>query len=455
MGTTSATSSLSSAAAGTSSFNAQQYVAQLIASEQGPEQLMQQQVSTLSDQSTALGTLSTQMTTLQNAVFALNDFQGALAAKQATSSNDAVATATADATATAGSHTLTVSSLATTSSAYSNTLADGNTTFATGSFQVQVGAAAPVTVTVDSSNNTLTGVANSLNALNAGFSASVVTDASGARLSLVSGSSGAPGDLTISNNTTGLTLTKSVTGANAAFTLDGISLQSASNTATGILPGVTIDLAGASASPVTLTVAPDTGQATTAIQSFVTAYNAVIGTLNQQFTYDPTTQTTGPLGSDTMVMQIQQQMLSDAAFAVPGNGAFTNLAAVGVDMNSDGTLSVNSATLSASMAANYSGVQNFFQQASPSGFAANFSNDITNITDPTQGPIAVDQQGIQQTTTSLNQAIADFQANLNSQQQQLLQVYSQVAVTLQQMPNTLNSINSQLSSLSTSKSSGG
>jgi flagellar hook-associated protein 2 len=328
MGTTSGISST-----GSSSFNAQQYVAQLIATEQGPEQLMQQQVATLSDQSTALGALSTQLTTLQNAVFALNDFQGALAAKQASTSNSAVATATADTSATVGAHTLSVTNLATTSSAYSSTLADGNTTFATGSFQVQVGTNAAVTVTVDSTNDTLNGLATALNSLDAGFTASVITDASGARLSLVSGTSGAPGDLTISNDTTGLSFTKAVTGADAAFTLDGISLQSSSNSATGVLQGVTINLAGVSASPITLTVAPDTSQATTAIQSFVTAYNAAIGTLNQQFAYNATTQSTGPLGSDTMVMQIQQQLLGDAAFAVPGNGAYTNLASIGVDMN--------------------------------------------------------------------------------------------------------------------------
>lgn len=442
MGTTSAISST-----GSSSFNAQQYVSQLIASEQGPEQLMQQQVATLSDQSTALGSLSTELTALQNAVFTLNDYQGALAAKQATSSDASVATATADTSATIGAHTLSVANLATTSSEYSNTLANGTTTFTTGSFQLQVGTNSPVTVTVDTTNDTLNGLATTINGLNAGVTASVITDASGARLSLVSGTSGAPGDLTISSNTTGISFTKAVTGTDASFTLDGISLQSSSNSATGVLQGVTINLAGVSASPITLSISPDTSQATTAIQTFITAYNNVIGTLNQQFAYDPTTQSTGPLGSDTMVMQIQQQLLGDAAFSVSGNSGYTNLASLGVSMNEDGTLSLDTATLNASMAANYPAVLNFFQQASPAGFAANFNTDLTNITDPSVGPIAVDQQGISQTTASLNQAIADFQARLDAQQQELMQIYSQVAVTLQQMPGTLNAINAQLSGL--------
>jgi len=432
---------------GSTAFNAQQYVAQIIASEQGPEQLMQQQVSTLSTQATALGNISTQLTALQGSVFTLDDFQGALAAKLASSSDSTVATATADSSAATGSHTLTVSNLATTSSAYSNTLADGNTAFATGSFQIQVGGGTATTITVDGTNDTLTGLANTINGDTLGVTASVVTDANGARLDLVSNTSGAPGDITLSNNTTGLTLTKAVTGQNAAFTLDGVSLASTSNAATGILQGVTIDLQGASGSPVTISVSPDTTQATGAIQSFVSAYNAVIQSLNTQFAYDPNTQSTGPLGSDGTIMQLQQQLLGDAAFAISGNAGDTNLASIGVNMNEDGTLTVDSSALNASMASNYNAVLNLFQQVTPAGFGQNFDNDLLTLTDPTQGPLAVDQQGITQTTAGLNQQIADFQTQLDAQQQELLQQYSQVAVTLQEMPTMISQVQSQLASV--------
>src|SRR6185437_14112988 len=258
-----------------------------------------------------------------------------------TSSNSAVATATADATANAGTHSLVVSNLASTSSQYSNTLADGNTAFGTGSFQVQVGAGTATPITVDSTNDTLSTLAASINSQNLGVSASVITDASGSRLSLVSGTSGAPGQITISNNTTGLTFSQAVAGVNANFTLDGVALSSTSNTATGVLPGVTLNL-----------------QATTAIQNFVSAYNTVIQSLNTQFTYNPNTQSTGPLGSDSVVMQLQQSLLGDAAFSVSGNSGITNLAAIGISMNEDGTLSVDSSTLNATMNSNYGAVLN-------------------------------------------------------------------------------------------------
>ncbi|MGH9416162.1 MAG: flagellar filament capping protein FliD [Terriglobales bacterium] len=445
----SALSSVTGAGASTggSTFNPQQFVAEIIQSEEGPENLMQQQVSDLSAQGTALSTISTQLQALQSAVFALNDFQGALAAKTVTSSDSSTVTATADSTASAGTHTLTVASLATTSSEYSNTLADGNTAFTNGSFDVQVGSGSPVAVTVDSSNDTLSGLASSINGQGIGVSASVVTDASGSRLSLVSNSSGAPGDLTISNNTTGLTFTKAIAGQNASFTLDGVSLSSTSNAASGMLQGVTLNLQGVNTNPVSLVVAPDSTQATTAVQNFVTAYNTVISNLNSQFAYDPTTQSTGPLGSDSTMMQLQQQLLGDAAYTVAGNGADTNLASIGVSMNEDGTLSVDTSTLSAAMDSNYSQVQNFFQQVSPAGWAQNFNNDLLNTTDPSQGAVAVDQNGITQSISAINQQISDFQTNLDSQQQQLLQVYSQVAVTLQEMPMMLSQVQGQIASL--------
>lgn len=446
MSTSSSPLSGISGAASTGNFNAQAYVQAIIQSESGPEQLMQQQVSVLSDQASALSTISSQLSALQTAVLALNDFQGALAAQQATSSNTSVATATAGTGATAGTHSLTVSALATTSSEYTNTLANGDTTFTTGSFSLQVGSNTATTITVDSTDDTLNTLATAINGQNLGVTASVITDSSGARLSLVSNTTGAPGNLTISSNTTGLTFTQAVQGVNASYKLDGIALSSTSNNITGALAGVTLNLTGTTSSPVTITVAPDTSQATTAIQNFVTAYNTVIQSLNQQFTYDPTTQSTGPLGSDQTVMQLQQNVLSDASYSISGNSGYTNLASIGISMNEDGTLTVDSGQLSAAMAANYSAVQNLFQQISPTGFAQNFTNDLTNLTAAT-GPVAEDQQGITQETNDLNQQIADFQANLNAQEQQLMQVYSQVAVTIENLPNLLSQTQGELAKL--------
>ena len=79
----------------------------------------------------------------------------------------------------------------------------------------------------DASAGTLNDLASYINGLGAGVTANVVNDSSGARLSIVSNSSGTANDITISGET-GLNFTRASTGADASLTVDGIPIDSAS-----------------------------------------------------------------------------------------------------------------------------------------------------------------------------------------------------------------------------------
>ena len=135
--------------------------------------------------------------------------------------------------------------------------------------------------------NTLSGLASYINGQNLGVTASVVTDAGGARLSIASNSSGGGGDFTVSNDTVGLGFTKPVTGVNASVTVDGVPISSATNTVTSAIPGVTLNLLAAPpATNVAVTIAPDTTQISGAINTFVSSYNAVVQAINAQYAVD-------------------------------------------------------------------------------------------------------------------------------------------------------------------------
>jgi flagellar hook-associated protein 2 len=362
-------------------------------------------------------------------------------------------TATANPGATLGTHSITVSQLATDSSYYTGELASADTTFGAGQFTLQVGTGTPVTITVDNTDNTLNGLAAYINnnSQSLGVTANVISDSNGSRLSLVSNTTGAPGDLVISGNTTGLSFTKAITGTNASFTLDGVPLSSSTNSVTTAIPGVTLNLVGASSSPVSLSITPDTNQATTAVNNFVSAYNAVVQAINAQFTY---TQggTEPPLFSDNTLAQVQQTLANDVNYAIPGSSGPTSLASFGVSVQEDGTLSVDTGTLTSALTGNFSAVQSFFQSAT-NGFANNFSNDLTNLTDPTSGALYIDLQGMNQDQTSVTQEINDFQASITQQQQTWTQEFSQVNSTLQTLPLLLAQIDSQLGLSSSSTSS--
>ena len=89
---------------------------------------------------------------------------------------------------------MTVTSLAQTSSGYLAPITSATTTL-TGSITLQAGSGTAQTITLNSSDNTLAGLAAAINSSGVGVTASVLTDSSGSRLSLVSGTSGADGNI--------------------------------------------------------------------------------------------------------------------------------------------------------------------------------------------------------------------------------------------------------------------
>jgi flagellar hook-associated protein 2 len=268
-------------------------------------------------------------------------------------------------------------------------------------------------------------------------------------LAIVSNTSGTSGNITISGDTTGLGFTQAVTGSNASLTVDGVPINSASNAVSGVIPGVTLNLAGAApAETVNLTLTPDASQATTAINQFVSAWNTVMGDLNSQFDVASDGTGGGPLEADSILRGVQDQLLSAVTFSVGGNNGFVNLASIGVNMNEDGTLSVDSGTLSNALSNNYTSVQNLLQGTS--GVATALSNTLTQINDPSQGSITLDLQGLSQTNQSLTQQIDAMQTQLTTQTQNLTAQYAQMEATIQEMPSLQSEISQQLAALKSS-----
>jgi flagellar hook-associated protein 2 len=450
LGTSILTGSQSNATSGGlgAGIDVSQLVSAAMANQTAELAIMQGQQSQISTEQSALTSFNNDVQTLQNAVYALTDPVGQMTAVSATSSDPSILSATALSGTPSGTHTITVSNLATTSSAYSTAVATSSTPIATGTLTIQVGSGAAATITIDNTNNTLDGLAQTINnTANVGVTASVITDANGARLAIVSNTSGQPGNLTITPSN-GLPTFTTAAGTNASLTVDGIPISSTSNVVSGVLSGVTLNLAGANPSTaVSLTTGPDVTQQEAAVNSFVSAYNTVIGDLNTQFSIDPTTNSSGPLASDSTIALAQSQFLSAAAFSMSSNGNIQSLADLGISMNNDGTLSVNSNGLATALQSNPAAVQSFFQSATSGTFGANLSSTLSTIADPITGSIAQDLKGLSQTQSSVTQQISDFQDQLNTLQQQLTQQYVQVDTTLQQLPLLLQQISQQLQSL--------
>lgn len=285
----------------------------------------------------AYGTLSAGLSALQASLTSLSNGNTLNAFKASASGNGLTATAASG--AVAGSYAIDVKQIAAaqvlTSSGYSATqaLASGPSTLT-----LSVGGAS-TTISLDSSNSTVAGIASAINAAsnNPGVTATVVNGTDGAHLVLHATATGSANTIGVSisdsnsgdalnqlavqsNAGTSLSGTSNATSAQLAanqsslpsgttnwsqttaaqdayFTIDGTAVANATNTVTSALSGVTLNLTAAAVdstgtSPQTLTIAQDTGSQSTAINNFVNLYNTLVTTMGtlSSFSSGATTQ---------------------------------------------------------------------------------------------------------------------------------------------------------------------
>ncbi len=444
----------------------------IITSKQTPETAWKNDQKAITSQEAALATLQTEVASIESSFQSLNDFSGVFSGLTTSSTNSSVVSATTTTGAAAGTHKITVTSLATTGVSYSNALATASTTFTAGSLVFSVGSGAqqtiniPGTTTTDASGTTttsttttLTAAAAYINQQGAGITASVVTDSTGSRLALSSNASGSTGSVNVQSAPGGLSFTN-VAGTDAQLTVDGVPLTSSTNKVSTAIPGVTLDLTGTSASEVGVDVAPDKTKITAAVNSFITAYNAAITDLNNQFQSNGTSASssagstgTGVLETDSAARITQQQLLSSVSVVTSSNATFKTLGSLGITMGNDGTLSLNSTTLASALDNNLSDVQSYFQSTDTTSFASTFANMMSAMTDVTNSPIVLDVSSLKDNYTADQKNIDNLEATLATLRATLISQYSTLDALLKTFPTTLNQINTELGYRTTTSSS--
>ena len=432
-------------------FDVASTVTQILASEQSIETPGKNQLTSLQAQDTAFTSIGTDLSTLTTSLQALTDFTGVMSQKDGSSSNTNILTLTgATSAASAGSHTITVSNLATTSSDYSGTVTNAADELS-GTITIQVGSGQASTVTVDPSSNTLGTLASAINSANLGVTASVITDASGSRLSLVSGTSGSAGQLTISSDLTDATTGASVgfsvgqTGKNASLTVDGIALSTASNTVNNAIPGVTFQLlASEVGTSVQVQITNDDSSVISAMSSFVSAYNAVVKDITTQEGKDSSGNAEPLYGNPTLAL-IQSQ-LSQALLGGSASGSISNIGQLGISMNNDGTLTLDSGALQSALDSDYSDVTGFLQNSG--SFGQNFATVLNNLgTQAPNGEIYLALQQNAATEKALNTSITNEDARIAADKISLTNTLNTANDELQAIPSQLNEVDELYSAI--------
>jgi len=431
--------SFGSATSGTG-FDVSTTVSSILAIQQGIETPWKTQLTSLEAQNTAFSTIGTDLGTLSSSLQALTDLEGVTAEKEGSSSNtDVLNLSSASAEAAAGSHSIVVTQLAQTSSVYTSPASATDTL--SGSLSIQVGSGTAQTITVDDSSNTLSTLAAAINSAGVGVAASVISDTNGSRLSLVSSTGGTAGQLTVTSNLTDATTSTGVTtqtgllGQDANLSVDGVAITSASNTVSTAIPGVTFQLLGSSASPVQVQITNDTGDISTAMDAFVTAYNTVAGDLTTQ-EGDDSSGNPEPLFGDPTISLMQTQ-LSEALLGGKSSGAISSITQLGVTVNPDGTLTFSDSDLQSTLNSNFSDVVGFLQNTG--SFGMNFTSVLNGLssTDTTGAVFLAEQQNTAEETT-LNTDVSNEEALLATESTSLTAELNTANQVLQSIPGQLS-----------------
>lgn len=443
-----ATPTISSLGVG-SGMNLQSVVQQLMAVQSQPLQQLQTQQSDYQSQLSAYGKLSSALSTFQTAMQGFTDptqFQ----AFTATSSNQNVLSATADSSATAGNYQLTVSQLAQAQTDTSQGFADSNTTTVGASGDQMTITVGSNSATINIGGQTLQQIADAINqsSSNPGVTASVINNGSSTnpyQLMLTANKPGSANGFTTSfTDSSGTAITDPLgmsnaqQAQNAAFTVNNVAVSSTTNTVTGVLPGVTLNLNGVTGtgSTVTLSVAQDQKGIGAQVQKFVDAYNALHSAIGSTQTSKST--------HDSTVGLMQSQLVGTLNTPVSGaSSTYDYLAQVGVSVQSDGTLSMNSQTLNTALSSDPNGTANLF-----ASFAGNFVTLAQQLSGP-NGLVQARTQGLNNDISNVQNQINQMQQYLNSYQQTLTNQFNSLDQLLGTMKSTSSYLTQQLASLPT------
>ena len=429
--------SFGSATSGTG-FDVSTTVTSILAIESAVETPWKTQLTAYQAQDTALTTLGTGLSALSTALSALTNFDGTLAQKLGSSSDTNVLTLTAaGTTAVAGSHTITVTSLASTSSQYSGTL--GASDVLTGSLSLQVGSGTAATIALPTAGETLTQLAQQINSGAYGVQAGVVTDGSGERLSLVSQTSGAAGQLTVggtlADGSSNVSFQQGTAGADAVLNVDGLQTTSGSNTVTTAIPGVTFQLlSSAPGTTVQVQITNDVSSVETAVQAVVTAYNTVASALATQEGKDSTGAAEPLFGNSTLAL-IQNQ-LSSALLGGAASGAIKSLSQLGITAGQTGQLTLDTSALGSVLNSNFNDVAGFLQNSG--SFGQTFTTAVNGLgSSNTYGAVklALAENATQE--TGINTDVSNEDARVASDKTKLTTELNAANQILQSIPQQL------------------
>ena len=459
-------------------------VSQLMAFERQPLTKLALKETSYQAKLSAFGTLKSSLTEFQTAARALST-PDKMSPLKSSVGDATILSASGAAGAVAGTYDIEVKQLAQSQklittkefSATTDPVGTGKLTIAFGSYAGSAftpdGGKAALDITIDSSNNTLAGLRDAINASNGGVTASIINDGKGYHLSLTSKTTGeasamqisaappegsdAPATTTLSafayhgtKGVDGSSMRQTAAAQDALIVVDSVEISKPSNTITDAIQGVTLNLSKTTADGVTtkLGLTRDTSSVQTAIEAFVKSYNALSKSMTESTAFDVATGKAAVLNGDSTVRSIQTQLRGILGGVIPGaaRGSST-LPDIGITTQRDGSLAIDSTKLSAALNDPTRDMSALFASSGTNkGFASQIDAAVGRILSPV-GTLPTHTNSFTASIKDIDKQRATLSTRLAATEQRYRAQFAALDKTISSMTTTSKYLTQQLASL--------
>ena len=433
-------------------------VSQLMQVERQPITAINTKETTIKSKISAYGQLSSALATLKTAATALNT-PSKINVFKASFTDSTFGTSSATSSAAAGTYQVDVTNLASAHTiAMTTAAASSSTVVGDGSLQITSGSNS-FSLTIDNTNDTLAGIRDAINnsTNNTSVNASIVTDSNGARLVLAAKNSGAANAISVAVTPSGGTglnalsytagnyaMTQGNAAQDASVKINGIAISSASNTVSSAITGVTLTLTKANSSSV-LTVSRDTTALTQAASDFAKAYSSLVSTAKSLTAYDPVAKKGSTLTGDGTTSLLMSNLRS-ALSTVPSSvtGVYSTLAQVGISIQADGSMSVDSTKLQSAIDNHFTNLQSVL-----GGYGKSISDLATALTD-SNGVVQSRVSGLNSSYKSYENQKARLESRMTVIEANYKRQYSALDTLVAKMNSTSSYLTQQITKLNAS-----
>jgi flagellar hook-associated protein 2 len=305
-----------------------------------------------------------------------------------------------------------------------------------GTVDLTVGSGAVIPLNITANNN-LTGLMNAINGAGAGVTASITSSGGANYLQMVA--AGGPTTITLDDTPAATPvnlISGSNQGTNASFTLNNTInvTNQPTNVFSSVIPGVTFTLLQNNPGTVNLSLATDPAQLTSALQTFVSAYNSLADQVTQE-----TGTGAGPLGGDSTIRDISDDLGQLSGYFASSTSTVRSLSDLGITFDDTGQMSIDPTVIAGFSSTQLSDAFKFFGSAN-SGFAS-FASNFTQLSDPVSGTIQNEENGLDTDNTNIASEVTTLQAratlthNANAAR---LEAADALVAQLQSDQNTVN-----------------